>query len=501
MSQSSAYAQLERRFARKAALADAEGILSWDSQTMMPSGAAKGREEQLATLQLLQHEILTAPDMGDLLDAAQAADDGSDPWKTANLREMRRTWRHATVLPDALVEATSRANSRCENVWRTAKPASDFAALRPHLEEVLRLQREAAAAKSGAMGLTPYDALLDLYEPGGRSAAIDGLFDALAGTLPELIGTIIDRQAAAPAPVPLDGPFPIDVQRGLGERLMRAVGFDTDRGRLDVSLHPFCGGATGDVRITTRYSETGFTGAMLGVLHEAGHAVYEQNRPEAWAHQPVGQARGMVAHESQSLIVEMQASRSRPFVAWLAGEAARAFGREGPAWTAENLVRHYRRVERSFIRVDADEVTYPAHVILRYRLERAMIAGDLAVADLPDAWNAGMRDLLGVVPPDHARGCLQDIHWPAGLFGYFPCYTLGAMMAAQLFETATAEDPAIVPALAEGRFDPLVGWLKPRIHAKASFADTDTLLREATGRSLDADVFMRHLRRRYLGED
>jgi len=494
-----AYAALEKRFARLSAIGGAIGILGWDTQTMMPDGAADARAEQTATLSVLAHEILTDPRVaGDL--AAADADPALTGWQRANLREMRAAHTRATAVPADLVEALSKATSACEMAWRTARADSDFPALLPTLAEVLARVRESAAAMGEALGLDPYDALLDEHDPGSRAVRIDALFDAMAGFLPGLIGEALERQAVLPAPIAPQGPFPVETQRALGERLMRQAGFDFARGRLDVSLHPFCGGADDDVRITTRYDEEDFTKALMGVLHETGHALYEQGRPAAWRGQPVGLARGMAVHESQSLIIEMQAARSPEFLSWLGPAARDAFGGEGPAWAAENLRRHYTRVERGFIRVDADEVTYPAHVILRYRLERALIGGGLALADLPGAWNDGMRDLLGVVPPDDRRGCLQDIHWPGGGWGYFPTYTLGAMTAAQLFDAAVRAVPEVRPALARGDFAPLVGWLRDKVHGLGCLPpSTDAVLEHATGRPLDAAVFRRHLEARYLG--
>ncbi|WP_085556313.1 carboxypeptidase M32 [Azospirillum agricola] len=494
-----AYRELERRYARIAAIGDALGILGWDTQTIMPEGANDGRAEQTATLSVLAHEMATDPRIGDLL--AEAETDGAlDAWQRANLREMRRNYVHATAVPADLVEATSKAVSVCEMTWRGARADSDFAALLPSLTEVLARVREGAEALGGVLGVSPYDALLDAHDPGARAERIDMVFADLASFLPDLIGRVLDRQAAEPPPIRPTGPFPVETQRALGVRMMERMGFDFRRGRLDVSLHPFCGGATDDVRITTRYDEGDFANALMGVLHETGHALYEQNRPRAWLTQPVGQARGMAVHESQSLIMEMQASRSAEFLTWLAPVAREAFGGEGPAWEAANLRRLYSRVERGLIRVEADEVTYPAHVILRYRLEKAMIAGDLALADLPGAWNDGMAELVGVVPPDDRRGCLQDIHWPGGGWGYFPSYTLGAMTAAQLFDAARRADPEIVPALARGEFAPLAAWLRVNVHETGCLhASGDELLTAATGRPLDASVFKRHLETRYLG--
>lgn len=498
----SAYASLEARFARINALAEAEGMLHWDLATMMPKGGAGSRADQLAVLRALRHGLLTAPEVGDLLDKArtEGADAGEDGlWRQANLREMRRLWRHATALSEAQVEALSRAVSACEATWRDARADSDFAAVEGKLETVLALVRETAAAKAQALGLSLYDALLDEYEPDGRSEEIDRVFADLAAFLPGFLEEVLEHQRREPPVLIPEGPFPIDRQRALAVRLMERLGFDFDHGRLDVSLHPFCGGTPDDVRITTRYDEADFTSALMGVLHETGHALYERGLPERWRRQPVGQARGMSVHESQSLLVEMQVCRSRPFLSFAAPLLREAFEAEGPAWVADNLYRLYTRVEPGFIRVDADEVTYPAHVILRYRLERAMVSGDLAVCDLPAAWNEGHEKLLGIVPPDDRRGCLQDIHWYDGAWGYFPTYTLGAMTAAQLFAAASTADPAIEPGIAGGDFAPLLAWLRANVHGKGSLVSSRALLEEATGKGLDASVFKAHLRRRYLG--
>ena len=494
-----AYADLAAHFSRAAALANAIGILQWDSDTMMPKGAAETRAESLALLRVLHHGMVSDPRVGDWL-ADAGAQAGLGDWERANLREIQRLWTVQTAIPADLVEASSRAVSRCEMAWRQARADADFASLLPLLTEVLLLQRQIGAVKGEKLGLAPYDALLNDYEPGGRSARIDALFDDLAQFLPGFTQEVLEAQARRPAPLPLVGPFPVEAQRALGLQMMKVVGYDFDRGRLDVSTHPFCGGADNDVRITTRYDEADFARALMGVMHETGHALYEQGRPQAVIHQPVGQARSMSVHESQSLLMEMQACRSREFLAFAAPRMRAAFGGTGPAWEADNLYRLYTKVERGFIRVDADEVTYPAHVILRYRLEKALIGDEMALADLPAAWNAGMRDLLGITPPDDSLGCLQDIHWPSGGWGYFPTYTLGAMTAAQLFDAAKRADGDVLPGIARGDFGPVVRWLRSNIHEQGSLHETDDLLTRATGRPLDASVFITHLRRRYLGE-
>jgi len=499
MSAATAYEDLAARFHRIGVIEDALGILEWDQATVMPEGSAPSRAEQVATLSVLRHELLTAPQIGELLAASDGAGADADGWRAANLREMRRTWLHATAVPADLVDARARADAACELAWRSARADNDYQSLLPSFEEVLRLAREVAAAKAEKLALPPYDALLDGYEPGARSAAIDAVFADLAGFLPGFLQEVLEAQRRRPAPVMPQGPFPVETQNALGRQLMRAVGFDFERGRLDISHHPFCGGSAGDIRITTRYDEADFTSSLMGVLHETGHAMYEAGLPEAWRYQPVGGALGMSIHESQSLLIEMQVCRSRAFLAYAGPLMRKAFDGSGPAWEPENLYRLYTRVEPGFIRVDADEVTYPAHIILRYRLERALIGGDLALADLPAAWNDGMHELLGIVPPDDRQGCLQDVHWPGGDFGYFPTYTMGAIAAAQIYAAARRANPDLEAHIARGEFAPLMGWLHENIHAQGARLVADDLLRAATGSPPDPKVFEQHLKERYLG--
>jgi carboxypeptidase Taq len=493
-----AYQQLEARFRRLGALEEAIGVLHWDSATMMPPGGAATRAEQLATLSLLAHGQLAAAEIGDLMAEAEIQWEALGSWEQANLREMRRRRGHAVALPGELVEAVARISSECEAAWRKGRPADDFAAVRPLLEEMLRLQREVAAAKAAHLGVKPFEALLDRYEPGGSIAMIDRLFGDIASFLPDLIEAVLARQAAAPPLADPPGPFTVAAQRQAAARLMEAVGFDFAHGRLDVSAHPFCSGAPDDVRITTRYDERDFTKALMGVLHETGHALYKRNLPARWRLQPVGAARGMAIHESQSLLLEMQVCRSLAFMNFAAPILGEVLGGDGPAWEPEALYRRQIRVRRGLIRVDADEVTYPAHVILRYRLEQAMLAGDLAVRDLPAAWAEGLKALLGVAPDDDRDGCMQDIHWFDGSWGYFPTYTLGAMIAAQLFEAAREAIPDLTASIAAGDFKPLFAWLGECVHGQGSLMSTAELVENATGRPLDTTSFERHLRNRYL---
>lgn len=494
-----AYDALRDRFSRIAALEEVAAILHWDTSVTMPSGSSAARAEQMATLAGLAHQLITAPELaGHLEDAEDRAEMlGADDRR--NLALMRRKHRRATALPTDLVEAAARANSACEAAWRTARRDSDFAAVVTLLAEVVRLAREQAAALANATGLAPYDALLDGFQPGLADTRVAEIFGPLETALRDLLPLVLERQAAQPAPIPLPGPFPVEAQRALCRSLAERAGIDFASARLDESTHPFCGGTPTDTRITTRYREDDAAQAILGVLHECGHALYERNLPRDWARQPLGESAGMAAHESQSLIVEMQACRSDAFLSWLGPQLHAAFGGDPAPYAPANLARLWRRVSPGFIRVEADEVTYPAHIILRWRLERALIAGDLAVPDLPGAWNEGMRSLLGLDVPDHARGCLQDIHWYDGAFGYFPSYTLGAMGAAQLYAAALAAVPDIPKRLAEGDLAPLIDWLRVHVHAHGARHGFDDLLRAATGRPLDPGIFIAHLRTRYLG--
>ena len=493
-----AYAKLESRFRRLGVLEEAIAVLHWDAAAMMPSGGAEARAEQLATLRLIAHEQLTAPGSGDLLAEAEADAASLGPWQRANIREMRRRWRHATAVPGDLVEALSRACSRSEAVWRDARPADDFAAALPGLEEVLSLTRDMAAAKAQALDTTAYEALLDQYEPGCSPAVIDRLFGEIERFLPTLLDDVLARQAARPLPPAPQGPFPLAAQRSAALALIERIGFDFAHGRLDESAHPFCGGTADDVRLTTRYDEADFSRALMGVLHETGHGLYERGLPVEWRRQPVGEARGMAMHESQSLFLEMQVCRSRAFAAFAAPILRRIFGGDGEAWQPEAAYRRQIRVEPGAIRVDADEVTYPTHVILRYRLERAMLGGDLLPRDLPGAWSDGLKQTIGVVPTSDREGCLQDIHWYDGAWAYFPTYTLGALIAAQLFAAAREAIPGLLATIQQGEFAPLLDWLRANIHSKGSLLSTADLVKAATGAPLGTAAFQRHLRERYL---
>ncbi|HEX3982944.1 MAG TPA: carboxypeptidase M32, partial [Acidisoma sp.] len=461
-----AYDRLAARFARIATVQEAISMLHWDASVMMPPGGAAARGEQLAVLSGLAHELATAPMLADDLAEAEA-DPPSEPWAAGNLDLMRHRRHQARALPPDLVEAQSRASSACESVWRDARSASDFATVQPYLEEVVRLTRGAAQALGDEFGMAPYDTLMDLYQRGIGTADAEPIFSAYEIFLADALPRAEAIQAAHGPATSLPGPFPIPLQEALCRKLSEAAGLDYRHARLDTSAHPFIGGTPTDTRITSRYTEDECFQAIMGVMHETGHALYEAGLPQPHARQPVGEAAGMAAHESQSLLVELQVCRGDAYLSWLGPQLQAAFGGDPALYGTDNLGRLLRRVERGFIRVEANEVTYPAHVILRFRLERALIAGDLHVTDLPGAWNEGMQALLGITPPDDRRGCLQDIHWYDGAFGYFPSYTLGAMAAAQIMAAIRGAIPDVDAAIATGDLAPLRGWVRQEIHGRA----------------------------------
>jgi carboxypeptidase Taq len=493
------YAQLSAQHEKISHLSHFAALAEWDEATMMPSGGAATRGEALGTLEEFKHELSTDPRMKTWIAAAKQEE--LDTWQAANLREIERGHLMHGAFSGRLVGERARARSRCQSRWIQLRRENDWDSFVPELEAVLELEREAGRVLGETLGLQPYDALMQLYEPGGSSDAIDEHFGALRDFLPGFI-EIAKRRSHGRGHVEPEGPFPIDAQRQLGLELMEAIGFDFERGRLDVSAHPFCGGVPSDVRITTRYDESDFASALMGVLHETGHAKYELGLPTNWSTQPVGLARSMSIHESQSLLQEMQLSRSRAFLEFAAPIIRGCFPKRAEnqpeAYSVENLLRIQTRVEPGLIRVDADEVTYPCHVILRYEIERELIAGDLEVVDIPARWDAAMHDLLGLDTRGNFKdGPMQDIHWPSGAFGYFPTYTLGAMTAAQLSQAMRLDLPELDSDLAQGNFDAIDAWLRERVWSRASLHETGDLVEHATGKALGVEAFVTHLEARY----
>jgi carboxypeptidase Taq len=493
----STYKQLEQEFRRLHAFRGALSLLRWDAAVMMPRGSADVRGDQLAALETEHHALLTAPRITRLLDRAQANTQGLADWQIANLREMRRQRDHAIATPASLVSRLAKAASKAEAQWLEARRQGKFELFAPHLEEIVHLVRDKSALLGQALNLAPYDALVDEFSPGISTADIDSMFKALSRRLPSLIRETIALQESRP-PQPLTGKFAGAKQRALAVEIMKAIGFPFERGRLDESEHPFTEGVPGDIRVTTRFDPNDLFSGLLGALHETGHAMYDLGLPQDWRDQPVGRDRGMALEESQSLLIEMLICRSRAFVRYLKPLLEKHFGVTGPEWDVENLYSHLTRVKRSLIRVDADELTYPVHVMLRYELEKQMLTGELAVKDLPAAWNAGMEQRLGIKPANDVEGCLQDIHWAVGSFGYFPSYGLGAVIAAQLYESLRADVPALDEQIAHGEFGGLFGWLRTHVHGLGAKVTVQELMKSATGKPLSAASFVRYVESKYL---
>lgn len=490
-----AYAALCATYTRLHHFQHFQSLGMWDGSVNMPPGGNETRASAMAELGLLVHGIETDPKLKGLIDAAEQ--EPLDDLARANVREIRRRWRHANVLPAELVEAKTIATARCEHAWRTQRENHDWKGFLPNLREVVALARREARLLGEAQGLSPYDALMDRFEPGVRSAEVERIFGDVKTWLPGFIRTAVERQKADPVPE-AKGPFPVERQRALGLAVMKLLGFDFDRGRLDVSAHPFCGGVPEDVRITTRYNEDDFARSFMAVIHETGHARYEQNLPRETVALPVGRARSAGIHESQSLAFEMQVARSPAFLRFIAPVVREHLG-DQPAFSDENLIRRYRRVKPDLIRVEADELCYPAHIILRFEIERPLVNGEIEPEDIPGLWDAKMADTLGLDTRGNFKdGCMQDIHWAEALMGYFPSYTLGAMCAAQYFATIRRAVPDLDARIGAGDLRPVFDWLRDNIWRQASRYETGELMRRATGEPLNPAHFRAHLEARYL---
>ncbi len=492
----SAAARLFDRVRQARLLDSTAAILSWDQETMMPPRGVEHRSRQMAQLAGLSHQMFTDPAIGDLLAAAEA-ETGSLPAtapERVNVREIRRDWTRATKLPAALVEELAQVSSTAQHEWAEARRDSDFKRFRPWLERLVELNRRKAECFGwNRQGGEAWDALADGYEAGCTAAAVERVFTPLRTRLQALLDRI---RGASRRP---DGSFndfalPVDAQERFVRAVAQKLGFDFERGRLDRSTHPFCGGShRNDVRLTTRYNPTCLNDALGSTMHEAGHGMYEQGLPAEWIGLPMGEAVSLSIHESQSRLWENQVGRSEHFWRWARTQLPEHFGAACGRFSLEQLVAAANVVEAGFIRVEADEATYNMHVMIRFSLERVLIGGQLSIGDLPGAWNELYRDYLGVVVPDDRRGCLQDVHWSMGAFGYFPTYTLGTLHAAQFHEAACRELPGLPEDFSRGDFSRLLGWLNRRIHAEGRRWLSGELCRHVTGSELSADPLMRHL--------
>lgn len=485
----SAFSRLVER-AREIALLDSiNATLQWDQQTGMPPAAAEYRAEQIAWLAARSHALWTAPEVEEWLADAEASPDLSATDR-GNLAVWQWSHRRAVCLPGRLVEKLARVSARAHEIWVEARRQNDFAAFAPSLEQLLALARE--QADCWGYEAEPYDAHLEGYEPGLRAETLEKLFGGLAETATALA---VAGEAAPPIPDLREfAPFPLEGQKKLNAMVAEAFGYDLAAGRIDESAHPFCTTlGPQDIRLTTRYDEADFTDSLFSVLHEAGHGIYEQNLPESAFGTPAGSALYLGLHESQSRLWENHIGRSRSFwEAWFPtmGEIFPQLRRTNP----EQLWRHVNRIRRSFIRVEADEVTYDLHIVLRFRLERALFAGDLSVRDLPHAWQEGFAQLFGLTVPDDRRGCLQDVHWSGASFGYFPTYSLGNLRAAQIFQTARRALPNLEENLLRRDYQPLTGWLTKNLYRAGSILPPEEILQKLTGVTTSVTPYLEYLR-------
>jgi carboxypeptidase Taq len=493
------YEKLEARFRQHSRLKELRAISQWDEAVVMPAGSGEARGNALAELSSILQNLISSKEVGDWIEQASSESAALGPWQKANLAEIKREYIFNTVVPVELNQKLVVSIMRSEQAWRKMRGENDWKSFQPYMQEVLVLTRQMLGEVSRHLNLSMYDAALTMYSKGLTTKIVETLFGELKSFLPQLIPQIVEKQKNETLIVP-EGKFPMTAQKALGLELMAKVGFDFSHGRLDESHHPFCGGTPRDVRITTRYSENEFVSSLMGVLHETGHALYEQNQPAEWVEQPVGGACGMAIHESQSLLMEMQVSRSAEFLEFAAPLIRKHMGphvSNPKSLETDNLLKLVSRVKPGYIRVDADEVTYPSHVILRFEVERDLLEDRWPLSELPDVWNDKMKSYLGLSTIGNNKdGCMQDVHWPAGLFGYFPAYTFGAVIAAQLFAKASTDRPGLRNEISQGHFSSLQDWLRANIWHQGSRHDTLQLVENASG-PLSVESFRKHIERRY----
>ena len=481
---------LRDRLATIGDLRSAASVLAWDRQTYMPEGGVRGRAEQLATLARVGHEMLVSPETGRLLQEAGEREPGSD--EAASLRLARREHDRAARLPVRLVAETSRATALAEQAWISARETSNWSLFAPHLERVLVLKREEAGYLDGEH---PYDAMLDYYDPGASTKRLRIMFDELkAGIVPLVRGVSarLDEDRAAP----LRSSFDERGQEKFGREVISRFGYDWSRGRQDRAVHPFCinFGDPDDVRITTRFDPRRLSVGLFATCHEAGHALYEQGVDPSYSRTPLSGGVSMGVHESQSRLWENLVARSRPFWSYFHDGLGAAFPDVLEDVDLDTIYRAVNAVRPSEIRTEADELTYDLHVLLRFELELALFEDDLAVTDLPEAWDAKMAEYLGIIPDNDALGVLQDTHWAIGYFGYFPSYTVGNVLSVQLFEAAVNDRPEILPEMEHGEFNSLLEWLRDNVYRHGKKYEPDDLIHRSTGRQPETGPYLRYLK-------
>jgi carboxypeptidase Taq len=480
---------------RVAVLGSIDALLGWDERTKMPPAGGRHRADQAAALAAVVHRERTDPRQGERLERLLHAAPQGTSQEEAAIRLLHRDFMKQSRLPTRLVEELARTCVEAQQAWSRARDESSWTLLEPWLRRMFELKREQAACQ--LPDLDPYDALLDDYEPGARWPAVAERFMRLRAGIVPLVQACVGARRR-PSDALMRRRYPLDAQRRFCRDVAARIGFDFDRGRLDTTDHPFCTTiGPDDCRITSRWDEEFLPTALYGVLHEAGHGLYEQGLPREWFGLPPGEAASLGIHESQSRLWENLVGRSRAFWDWCFPLARAAFPEALADANAAAVHESLLVVEPSFIRVEADEVTYNLHVMLRFDLERAVVHGDLAVADLPVAWNDRFEQDFGLRPPNDAVGVLQDIHWSAGLVGYFPTYTLGNIFSAQLLAAADRDVGPLEEQFAHGGFQPLLGWMRQQVHAAGRMLESDPLVERATGMPVSEAPLLASLRERY----
>jgi carboxypeptidase Taq len=487
---------LKARLAEIEDVIGAADILEWDQLVVMPAAGGPGRSYQYATLQKLAHEMYVTDEMGRLIEdlSAEYAGAPAEDDDAALVRVAARAYKHKTQIPAALVAEMFQAVAFGVGVWATARANNDFALFLPHLERIFDLKRQVAACFTDTE--SPYDALLDEYEPGMKTSAVRATFAELKAELVPLVAAIAARPPADDSVLRRD--YEPKQQLAVAEQVLKTFGFDFTAGRQDLSVHPFCSGlGQRDVRVTTRVSANFLSMCLMGSMHECGHGLYEQGFPEKFARSPLTHAASLGLHESQSRLWENLVGRSRGFWDHFFPTLQAAFPASLGDANAEMVYRAVNRVQPSFIRVEADEVTYNLHTLLRFELEVDLLEGKLAPCDAPAAWNAKVKEYLGLEVPSDKLGVLQDTHWAGGLIAYFPTYTLGNLASVQLFEQAVSDNPTIPGDLSGGRYDTLLGWLRANVHQQGKKYLPNELLTRVTGRPLTAKPYLAYLKRKY----
>lgn len=491
------YKLLEKQMEEISQLNNIMNLLSWDIAVNMPIGSVESRASEISLLNSIIHSKLKSPKLTELINAANAEIKQLDNWQIANLRETKKKVEYSNCISNDLQKRYIIATTKSELVWREARKENDFNKLKAYLKEVINCVQEIAEAKSTLLNCSKYDALVDEYDPSRNTKDLKQTFAVLRALLPDLIKQIVEKQKVEKV-LPV-GEILVEEQKLISRKIMKIMGFDFSRGRLDESTHPFCGGTTFDVRLTNRYSKNDFISGVMGIIHETGHALYEQNLPTNYKNQPVGKANGMAIHESQSLFMEMQVGRSRQFCEFLSKLLCDELRLKGKEYSRDNLYKLITRVKPSFIRVDADEVTYPLHIIFRFEIEELLVNKKLDLDDLPDFWNQKMQEYLGILPSTDSNGCLQDIHWSSGWFGYFAAYTNGAVIASQLMRALKESEVNIDAEIANGNFEIINKFLNDRIWKYGSLKYCNDLINEVTGdRGVNPETFLQYLKQKYL---